>query len=55
MFRENPDDWQVLQLRNVKVLNESNFNPSWPVKIYAGGWPAGDGANIKERKLISKH
>ena len=45
--RKNTDDGQVLQLGIVQSLNQSNFNPVWPVKIYAGGWPAGDGANIK--------
>ena len=52
-YRKNVYDRQTLLLGNVQSVLQSNFNASWPVKMYAGGWPGGDGVNIRVRKWMS--
>ena len=47
--RKNVYDRQTLLLGDVQSVLRSNFNASWPVKMYAGGWPGGDGGNVRVR------
>ena len=49
--RKNVYDRQTILLGDVQSLLQSNFNASWPVKFYCGGWPGGDGAAFRIRIL----
>jgi hypothetical protein len=53
IFRKNVYDRQTILLGDVQSLLQSNFNASWPVKFYGGGWPGGDGAAFRIRKKIN--
>ena len=37
-LRANEDNAQELKVGSVPSIINSHFNPSWPVKIYHGGW-----------------
>lgn len=36
--RANPNTAQELKVGNVPSIINSNFNPSWPVKLFHNGW-----------------